>query len=64
MNHDAFDSMNHDAFTGAKLAAISMASSLTSIPLENTTQTGQIISILIGIVSGIASLIKLFKKKK
>lgn len=56
--------MNHDAFTGAKLAAVSVASSLTSIPLEDTTQTGQIISILIGIVSGIASLIKLFKKKK
>jgi hypothetical protein len=56
--------MNHDVANGAKLAAVSVASSLTSIPLEDTTQVGQIISILIGIVSGIASLVKLFKRKK
>jgi len=56
--------MNHEVATGAKLAVVSVASSLTSIPLEDTTQVGQAISILIGIISGIASLWKLFKKKK
>lgn len=56
--------INHDAYTGAKLAAVSVVSSIGSIPLDDTTQIGQAISILIGIVSGIASLWKLFKKKK
>lgn len=57
-------SINHEAFTGAKLAGVSVVASLGSIPLDDTTQIGQAISILIGIVSGIASLWKLFKKKK
>jgi len=56
--------MNHDQITGAKLAAVSVASSVASIPLDDATQVGQIVSILIGIISGVASLFKLFKKKK
>lgn len=56
--------LSHDNLLGVKLAGVSVVSSLGSIPLDDTTQIGQAISILIGIVSGIASLWKLFKKKK
>lgn len=55
---------NHDVITGAKFAAVSVASSAASFPLDDATQYGQVISILIGIVSGVVSLVKLFKKKK
>lgn len=56
--------MNHEAVNGAKFAAISVGSSLASIPLDDTTQYGQVVAILISIVSGVVSLVKLFKKKK
>lgn len=47
--------MDNNIATGAKLAALSVGTSLASVPLEDATQLGQIIS---------ASLVKLFKKKK
>jgi hypothetical protein len=56
--------LSSDNMLGVKLAGVSVVSSLTSIPLDDTTQIGQIVSILIGIVSGMVSLFKLFKKKK
>ena len=56
--------MNHDIATGPKLALLSVATSFASIPLEDTTQIGQIASILIGIISGVVSLFKMFKRKK
>ena len=56
--------MNNDVVTGSKFAVLSVATSLASIPLEDTTQIGQIASILIGIISGVVSLWKMFKRKK
>jgi hypothetical protein len=56
--------MNHDVVVGSKLALLSVATSFASIPLEDTTQIGQIASILIGIISGVVSLWKMFKRKK
>ncbi len=56
---------NHsEIFTAGKLSAISVASSIGSIPLEDTTQVGQIIAIVVSIISGITSLVKMFKRKK
>jgi hypothetical protein len=52
-----------EAISAGKLSAISIASSLGSIPLEDTTQVGQIIAIIVSIISGISSLVKMFKKK-
>lgn len=49
---------------GAKLAAISVATSISSFPLDDVTQVGQIASIIVSIVSGIAALVKMFKRKK
>lgn len=57
-------SVNHEAVNAAKLSAISVGSSLATIPLEETTQIGQIVAILVSIISGISSLVKLFKKRK
>jgi hypothetical protein len=56
--------MNHDVVVGSKLALLSVATSFASIPLEDTTQIGQIASILIGIISGVVSLWKMLKRKK
>jgi hypothetical protein len=56
--------MNNEYITASKYAGVSLIASIGSIPLDDTTQIGQIISILIGIVSGITSLYKLLKKKK
>jgi hypothetical protein len=40
-----------------------VATSLSSIPLEETTQVGQIVAIIVSIISGITSLVKLFRRK-
>jgi len=50
--------------TAGKLSALSIGTSMASIPLEDTTQIGQIVAIVISIISGIGSLIKMFKRKK
>lgn len=55
---------NSEIFSAGKLSAVSVATSLSSIPLEDTTQIGQIVAIIISIISGIGSLVKMFKKKK
>lgn len=56
--------LNSETSNGVKLAAVSVVTSLGSIPLEDVTQVGQVCSILVGIISGVVSLIKLFKRKK
>jgi len=56
--------LSQDNLTAAKLAGTSIIGSMTGVALEDTTQIGQIVSILIGIISGVASLVKMFKKKK
>ena len=56
--------MSNEVATGSKLALLSVATSFAYIPLEDTTQIGQIASILIGIISGVVSLFKMFKRKK
>lgn len=56
--------VNDNTVSGAKLAALSVASSVATVPLDDATQVGQIIAILVSIVSGITSLVKLFKRKK
>jgi hypothetical protein len=47
----------------AGLSAVSVASAFSSIPLEETTLVGQIVAIVVSIISGVVSLVKLFKKK-
>ena len=58
--------MNHDAVGGAKLAALSVASAMAGqVPIvQDLTDVGQIASIIVSIISGIAALVKLFQKKK
>lgn len=46
------------------LAITSLATSFASIPLQDVSQSGALISILISIFSGIMALIKHFKKPK
>lgn len=55
--------INHDAVSSAKYGALSVITSLSSIPLEDTTQIGQIVAIIVSLISGFTSLWKLFKKK-
>jgi len=45
-------------------AITSIATSIAAIPLQDVTQSGALISILVSIFSGIMALIKHFKTKK
>jgi hypothetical protein len=58
--------VNHDAVSGAKLAAISFASAMAGqVPaIQDLTDVGQIASIVVSIISGVVALVKLFKKSK
>ncbi len=56
-------SQHQEIITAGKLSAVSVATSLSSIPLEETTQVGQIVAIIVSIISGITSLVKLFRRK-
>jgi hypothetical protein len=59
---------------GHKLAAASVVASVSGLAmdsvsvvqnhLQDVTQTGQIVSIIISIISGVVSLFKLLRKKK
>lgn len=55
--------VNHENLSAAKYGAISVLTSMSSIPLEDTTQIGQIVAIIVSLISGFTSLFKLFKKK-
>jgi len=55
--------INNDAVGAAKASAVAVVTSLSSIPLEETTQIGQIVAIIVSLISGFTSLWKLFKKK-
>ncbi len=55
--------VNHDAVGAAKASAVAVITSLSSIPLEDTTQVGQVVAIIVSLISGFVSLFKLFKKK-
>ena len=55
--------VNNDAVGAAKASALAVVTSLSSIPLEETTQIGQIVAIIVSLISGFTSLWKLFKKK-
>jgi hypothetical protein len=59
-------SVNHEAVGGAKLAALSFASAMAGqVPVvQDLTDVGQIASIIVSIISGIAALVKLFRKSK
>jgi len=58
--------LNHDAFAGAKLASLSIASAMAGqVPaIQDLTEVGQLTSIVISILSGVVALFKLLKKKK
>lgn len=58
--------INHDHIVAAKLASVSVSTSLlANIPaMDDATQLGQIATIIVSLISGIVSLVKLFKKKK
>lgn len=54
----------NNTFTSGKLAAVSVTGAIGGVTLDDTTQAGQIIAIVVSIISGISSLIKMFKRKK
>jgi hypothetical protein len=57
--------MNFDnLFTHGKLASVSIAGAIGGMTLDDTTQIGQIVAIVVSIISGISSLVKMFKRKK
>jgi hypothetical protein len=47
-----------------KLSVVSMASAITTVPMSEINETGQLISIVVAIISGLVSLYKHFKKRK
>jgi hypothetical protein len=55
---------NVETYKAAGLSAVSGIAAIGSIPLEETTLVGQAIAILVSIISGVVSLVKLFKKNK
>ena len=59
-------SINHEHLGSARLAAFGLASSMAGqVPaLQDVTEQGQLISVVISIVTSIIALIKLLRKKK
>jgi hypothetical protein len=57
---------NHDHIGAAKLAFFSFASSMAGqVPaIQDLTESGQLVSVIVSIVTSIIALVKMFKKKK
>lgn len=58
--------LNHEYFGPAKLAGFSLATSMAGqVPaIQDLTESGQLISVVVSIVTSIIALVKLLKKKK
>jgi len=58
--------INHENVGAAKLAFFSFASSMAGqVPaVQELTESGQLISVIVSLVTSIIALVKMFKKKK
>lgn len=54
----------NNLMTEGKLATVSIAGAIGGVTLDDTTAIGQIVAIVVSIISGISSLVKMFKRKK
>jgi hypothetical protein len=56
--------MSDSSISGFKYAATGIVAALVQTPLDDATQYGGLISIIVSIVTGIVALFKFFKKDK